>query len=212
MEYREDIKKLGEMEVQKPIPLKINKVKLMLEIMDNSPKNMSELVFSNPCDSFDADDEFKREMSFYACALSNVKKAFGALSNIKRPSDYYCEMLKTDEMMEKMKKSLLKEKMEIENRDKKKEIQRLKKFGKKIQKKREVEKIKEKKSKLDNVKKFKFHKKIDELMDNIDDNTGDKKSGKFKSKSSSKFHSKSNVRKPKGKAKRPGKSKRHAGK
>ena len=194
--------------VERPQPLKINKKKIMTQLLEALPEINSELVFTSVCEEVEHTDDLKRELAFYACALLNTQKAFDTIKeNMKRPDDYYCEMLKTDAMMDKMKKSFEKQQLELDNREQKREQQRLKKFGKKIQKTREVEKQKERKTKLDKIKKFKAGHKIEQLMGDIDDERKEAKDG---------GHSKKNYKKTLGKrppqkknsGKRLGKSKR----
>lgn len=57
----------------------------------------------------DVHDDLQREAAFYDHCLKGVKTAFGKLDTLGldylRPSDYYAEMIKTDEHMSKVKES-----------------------------------------------------------------------------------------------------------
>ena len=192
--------------LEAPQPLKINKKKIMNQLLKSLPEINSSLVFTSVSDEVDANDDLKRELVFYATALKNAQKAYETIEeSMQRPDDYYCEMLKSDSMMEKMKKSFEKQQLELDNREQKREQQRLKKFGKKIQKNREVEKQKERKTKLDNIKKFRKGNKIDQLMDTMDEDRHDSKS-----KNSKRTFQKPQGKRPQSKSggKRLGKSRR----
>ena len=72
-----------------------------------------------------------------------------------RPNDYYAEMLKTDEHMEKIRQKLLDEQAGIKASDNAKRQRELKKFGKQVQVNKLREREKSKRDLDDKVKAFK---------------------------------------------------------
>lgn len=183
-------------------------------------------------------DDIKRELAFYEQALSAVKdarKKFKTLNvPFKRPLDYYAEMVKSDEHMDRLKSKLVKEASEKKAREDARKQRQLKKFGKEVQVATLQQRQKEKRDVLDrikNLKKKRKHKEIDDLEFNIgvEEATSEKKSKpnskrlaknskygqgglkRFKRKNdaqSSMEISDFSHRKMKGKSIRPGKSKR----
>ena len=89
-------------------------------------------------------------------AAQHAYKLFKA-SNIPftRPSDYYAEMLKTDDHMEKIRQKLLDESAGIKASEAAKKQRSLKKFGKQVQVERLKEREKAKKDLDEKVKSFK---------------------------------------------------------
>jgi len=82
-------------------------------------------------------DDLDRESQFYKQALRNTLVAAGLYSSeglpYKKPEDFFAEMIKTDEHMELVKGSLLKEKREIDEATVRRKIRTQKKYGKQIQ-------------------------------------------------------------------------------
>ncbi|PVU85847.1 hypothetical protein BB560_006890 [Smittium megazygosporum] len=91
----------------------------------------------------DPSDDLELELGIYKqvleAAKEGKKKVLAAKVKFTRPPDYFAEMVKTDEDMEKIRKRLVEEHQSIEKSEQAKKQRELKKFGKKIQ----VEKIKE---------------------------------------------------------------------
>lgn len=85
----------------------------------------------------DPDDDFKRENFFYRVAQSAVLKAIPQLHALdvptKRPSDYFAEMVKTDDHMTKVKKYLIETKQKLALRERARQIRERRKFGKQVQ-------------------------------------------------------------------------------
>lgn len=71
-----------------------------------------------------------------------------------RPNDYYAEMLKSDEHMEKIRQKLLDETANIKASEQAKKQRHLKKFGKQVQVEKQKEREKAKKDMNDKVKSF----------------------------------------------------------
>ncbi|CAD6567518.1 MAG: rRNA-processing protein and EBNA1-binding protein ebp2 [Tremellales sp. Tagirdzhanova-0007] len=91
----------------------------------------------------DPQDDLKRETAFYKLALDQIPHArrLAAKHDIPftRPSDYYAEMVKSDEHMERVRTKLVEEAQGIKKSDAARKQRDLKKFGKQIQ----VEKLKQ---------------------------------------------------------------------
>ncbi|GMK55191.1 hypothetical protein CspeluHIS016_0202470 [Cutaneotrichosporon spelunceum] len=91
----------------------------------------------------DPDDDLKREMAFYKLALDAVPEARKLCSKydilFSRPNDYYAEMVKSDEHMERVRTKLVEESQGIKKSEEAKKQRDLKKYGKQIQ----VEKLKQ---------------------------------------------------------------------
>mmetsp|Transcript_7069 Transcript_7069/g.18122 ORF Transcript_7069/g.18122 Transcript_7069/m.18122 type:complete len:305 (-) Transcript_7069:98-1012(-) len=84
-----------------------------------------------------ANDDFARENAFYDHTVAAVQSGFALLKKhgvpIQRPSDYYAEMLKTDEHMARVKERLIVENKKIVASEQARKQRENKKFGKKIQ-------------------------------------------------------------------------------
>ncbi|KAG9471586.1 hypothetical protein GDO78_014120, partial [Eleutherodactylus coqui] len=85
----------------------------------------------------DAEDDFKREMCFYHQGQAAVLFALPRLQKLKvstkRPDDYFAEMAKTDQHMQKVRKKLQTKQISMEKSEKAKQLRALKKYGKKVQ-------------------------------------------------------------------------------
>ncbi|CAH8429304.1 unnamed protein product [Heterobilharzia americana] len=83
------------------------------------------------------DDDFKRENYFYRIAQAGVLKAIPQLHALdvptKRPSDYFAEMVKTDNHMTKIKQYLIETKQKLALRERARQIRERRKFGKQVQ-------------------------------------------------------------------------------
>jgi len=69
----------------------------------------------------------------------------------ERPSDYFAEMIKTDDHMAKIRQRLLDENASIEASERAKAQRELKKFGKKVQTEKRLEREKAKADALDKI-------------------------------------------------------------
>ncbi|KXJ26681.1 probable rRNA-processing protein EBP2 [Exaiptasia diaphana] len=103
-------------------------------------------------------DDFKREMRFYKQAQHAVTTAIPRLHSLgvktNRPEDYFAEMVKTDEHMQRVRAKLLSKQQGIERSDKMKKLREMKKFGKKVQQDVLQKRQKEKKEMIESVKKY----------------------------------------------------------
>jgi len=124
-------------------------------------------------------NDFKREMLFYRQAQATVLSALEIFRAkkipTKRPEDYFAQMFKTDEHMQKIRTKLAQKQDEEDRISKVRKLRELKKIGKKVQVEKLQNKHKEKKDMLDQVKKFRKGKtdKIDFLED-LESNKGGK--------------------------------------
>lgn len=106
----------------------------------------------------DVNDDLARELAFYNQAVEGTKLAFEKLQSMGlpflRPADYYAEMVKTDSHMEKVKGRLLAEKRRIEEAEERRKARETKKLSKEIQTQKLKERAKQKKEDIESVKKW----------------------------------------------------------
>jgi len=127
-------------------------------------------------------DDFKREEHFQALATEaarrGVIKAKRAGLPLLRPSDYFAEMVKSDEHMGKVKANLLTQKSNIEKRDKARQMRQQKKFAKDVQKTAKLKKQEEKRIAKEEIKfvKKRGEKGVKQMFNEDNDSMGVKKS------------------------------------
>ncbi|PIA41712.1 hypothetical protein AQUCO_02200262v1 [Aquilegia coerulea] len=106
----------------------------------------------------DVNDDLTRELAFYTQALEGTRKAFEKLQAMGlpflRPTDYYAEMVKTDSHMQKIKSRLLVEKKRIEEAEERRKAREAKKIAKEVQAQKTKERSKQKKDEIESVKKW----------------------------------------------------------
>ncbi|SOV05410.1 related to EBP2 - required for pre-rRNA processing and ribosomal subunit assembly [Ustilago sp. UG-2017a] len=97
----------------------------------------------------DVENDLERELAFYKQALHAAvegrKLVEASGTAFSRPSDYFAEMVKTDEHMELIRQKLLDESAAIKASEAAKKQRELKKFGKKVQVEKLQERIRNKK-------------------------------------------------------------------
>ncbi|XP_051232013.1 probable rRNA-processing protein EBP2 [Dicentrarchus labrax] len=124
-----------------------------------------------------ADDDFQREMFFYRQAQATVLEALPLLNkhgiSTKRPDDYFAEMAKSDQHMQKIRKKLISKQLILEKSEKAKKLREQRKFGKKVQVEVIQKRQKEKKAMMTAVKKYQKG-----MTDKLDFLEGDKKTSK----------------------------------
>ncbi|MFH4976878.1 hypothetical protein AB6A40_003587 [Gnathostoma spinigerum] len=177
--------------VEKKRPF-INKTVEMNEKLKKLEKNfpwIEKIDVTVPRDEITMDsleDEFGREVIFYKQAEKAVRIAFPQLLQIGvkvfRPSDYYAEMAKSDEHMQKVRKKMLEVEHGKKRQDALKKIREEKKFAVKVQKEVLENRQAEKKKFLEAVKKRRkgMKEQLDEMLDSArrlqtsddDDETG----------------------------------------
>jgi len=111
-----------------------------------------------PDGEINAEDDFQREMYFYRQAQATVLEALPKLRKLniptKRPTDYFAEMSKTDQHMQKIRKKLLTKQTAMEKSEKAKKLRELRKYGKKVQVEVLQKRQKDKKAMMSAVKKY----------------------------------------------------------
>merc|ERR1712233_20511 len=97
-------------------------------------------------------------MMFYRQAQAAVLEGIPRLQSLKvvtkRPEDYFAQMAKTDEHMNKIRAKLLSKEQGQERAEKIKKLRELKKYGKKVQLEVQQKRQKEKKDMMDEMKKI----------------------------------------------------------
>ena len=130
----------------------------------------------------DVHDDFKREMAFYRQAQAAVLQALPRLRSMnirtKRPEDYFAQMAKSDEHMQKVRQKLVSKQAAEERLDKIRKLRELRKFGKKVQVEVQQKRQKEKRDMLEQVKKFR--KGQTDKIDFLEDQEGSQQQGKRK--------------------------------
>lgn len=103
-------------------------------------------------------NDFKREMIFYRQAQAAVLEGLPRLHSMKvatkRPEDYFAQMAKSDDHMNKIRAKLLSKEQGQERADKIKKLREMKKYGKKVQIEVQQKRQKEKKDMMDELKKM----------------------------------------------------------
>uniref|UniRef100_F6S5M9 EBNA1 binding protein 2 n=1 Tax=Monodelphis domestica TaxID=13616 RepID=F6S5M9_MONDO len=87
--------------------------------------------------SVDPEDDFRREMTFYRQAQAAVLAVLPRLHQhhilTKRPQDYFAEMAKSDQQMQKIRQKLQTKQAAMAKSEKAKQLRALRKYGKKVQ-------------------------------------------------------------------------------
>lgn len=113
------------------------------------------LTTSAPVSIPDIEDDLNRELAFYAQSLSAVQEARKLLKAegvpFTRPTDYFAEMVKSDEHMGKVKGKLVDAAAGKKAAAEARRQRDLKKFGKQVQQEKLKERAQEKKQMLDRV-------------------------------------------------------------
>lgn len=110
----------------------------------------------------DVHDDLARETAFYRVALAAVKEGRARLAKhnvpYKRPEDFFCDMLKSDDHMARVKDRLLFEQKKITAVEERRKQQENRKFSKALKSHKAKEKTEDKKRTLDAVKQWKKDK------------------------------------------------------
>uniref|UniRef100_A0A8C9FER0 EBNA1 binding protein 2 n=1 Tax=Pavo cristatus TaxID=9049 RepID=A0A8C9FER0_PAVCR len=87
-------------------------------------------------DAVDPENDFQREMSFYRQAQAAVLEALPRLRKLhiptRRPDDYFAEMAKSDQQMQKIRQKLKSKQEAMEKSEKAKQLRAMRKYGKKV--------------------------------------------------------------------------------
>lgn len=117
-------------------------------------------------------DDTERELAFYKQGLDAVKQGRANLIKLKvpfsRPVDYFAEMVKSDEHMDKLKNKLLTEAANKKASEDSKRQRQLKKFGKQVQHETLQERAKQKRESLEKVKSLKKRRANNEFAGDDD--------------------------------------------
>lgn len=112
-------------------------------------------------------DDTERELAFYKQGLDAAKQGKATLLKLKvpftRPLDYFAEMVKSDEHMDKLKSKLLKEAADIKASEDAKKQRQLKKFGKKVMHETLQDRARQKKDTLERIKSLKKKRGANEI-------------------------------------------------
>ena len=117
-------------------------------------------------------NDFKREMLFYRQAQAAVLEGLPRLQSLgvktKRPEDYFAQLAKSDQHMNKIRAKLLSK--EQERAEKIKKLCELKRYGKKVQVEVQQKRQKEKKEILEEMKKMRKGQggNMDNILDQKD--------------------------------------------
>ncbi|XP_027342860.1 probable rRNA-processing protein EBP2 homolog [Abrus precatorius] len=121
----------------------------------------------------DVNDDLARELAFYTQALEGTRQIFEKLQSMGlpflRPADYYAEMVKTDNHMEKVKGRLLAEKRKMEEAEERRKAREAKRLAKEIQAQKLKERAKQKKEDIESVKKWRKQRQQSGFAGNADD-------------------------------------------
>ncbi|CAN0206193.1 unnamed protein product [Bubo scandiacus] len=134
-------------------------------------------------DAVDPENDFQREMSFYRQAQAAVLEALPRLRKLqvptRRPDDYFAEMAKSDQQMQKIRQKLKSKQEAMERSEKAKQLRAMRKYGKKVQTEILQRRQKEKKNMLNAVKKYQkgLSDKLDFLDEEQTSSQGHKKGG-----------------------------------
>lgn len=131
------------------------------------------------------EDDFKRETYFYRIAQEAVLEGLPLLRQLniptKRPADYMAQMVKSDQQMDRVRKSLLQQKTRKELSEKARKHRQLRKQAKQNQVEAQQRKAKEKREVLEKVKQFRKGK--EKNLDFLEDMKEAQRQGKPKSNS-----------------------------
>eukprot|EP00618_Florenciella_parvula_P019467 CAMPEP_0119489334 /NCGR_PEP_ID=MMETSP1344-20130328/14819_1 /TAXON_ID=236787 /ORGANISM="Florenciella parvula, Strain CCMP2471" /LENGTH=210 /DNA_ID=CAMNT_0007524367 /DNA_START=138 /DNA_END=766 /DNA_ORIENTATION=+ len=117
-----------------------------------------DIVAGEALNCTDVHDDLARELAFYEQALASVKDGRERLKAMntpwKRPEDFFCEMIKSDAHMARVKDKLLFEQKKMEAFEQRKAKQTQRKFAKAAKQSSEKEKLDYKKDNLERVEKW----------------------------------------------------------
>ena len=115
----------------------------------------------------DVFDDLERELGFYkqGLAAANVGRAKLTKENVPftRPTDYFAEMVKSDEHMDKLKQKLIETETSTKAAQDARRQRELKKFGKQVQHAKLQERAKDKRETLDKIKSLKRKRSGNEI-------------------------------------------------
>lgn len=114
------------------------------------------ITSQEPSQVDDPNDDIERELAFHEMALAATKRAIKTFENQTipwlRPTDYYAEMVKSDEHMARVKEQLIFEEKKIREAEQRRKLRDGKKFQKQLQAAKLEEKQRMKNARLEVVK------------------------------------------------------------
>lgn len=117
-------------------------------------------------------DDTERELAFFKqglnAAIEGRKQLLALKVPFARPVDYFAEMVKSDDHMDKLKAKLVSEATEKKAREEARRQRQLKKFGKQVQHETLQQRQKEKRETLEKIKSAKNKRKNNEMSGNDD--------------------------------------------
>ncbi|KAJ5098494.1 rRNA-processing protein EBP2 [Penicillium argentinense] len=123
------------------------------------------LVSQEPIEVPDPNDDLNRELAFYKVCQAAAIEARGMLKkegiSFTRPGDYFAEMVKNDEHMDKIKKKLYDEAAGKKAAAEARRQRDLKKFGKQVQVAKLQQRAKEKRDTMEKINTLKKKRKAD---------------------------------------------------
>mmetsp|Transcript_10707 Transcript_10707/g.30431 ORF Transcript_10707/g.30431 Transcript_10707/m.30431 type:complete len:306 (-) Transcript_10707:35-952(-) len=109
------------------------------------------------------DDDLTRETFFYERALESANQVVKKLKKlgvpVKRPHDYYAEMVKSDEHMKKVRSELMYEQQQLEIRDERRKTREAKRYGKQVQAEKVKQRTLAKKEAIKDLDKWRLQRK-----------------------------------------------------
>ena len=117
----------------------------------------------------DVNDDLARETHFYERALRSAEVAIKNLKEIgvavKRPDDFYAEMVKSDEHMKRVRAELIFEQTSQETREERRKAREQKRYGKQVQAEKIKERTLKKKESIKNLDKWRKQRKQNGFAD-----------------------------------------------
>ena len=117
----------------------------------------------------DVNDDLARETHFYEHALRSAEVAIKNLKEIgvavKRPDDFYAEMVKSDEHMKRVRAELIFEQTSQETREERRKAREQKRYGKQVQAEKIKERTLKKKESIKNLDKWRKQRKQNGFAD-----------------------------------------------
>lgn len=150
---------------------------LDVELVEHGQRRERQMKGRNKDFSLEDDpvhNDFKREMLFYRQAQAAAMAGLQRLDELGlpglRPDDYFAQMAKSDEHMQKVRRRLIQKQIGQQISERVRKIREIKKFGKKVQVEVEQRKHKEKREMLEKIKKFRKGKT--DTIDFLEDHQG----------------------------------------
>lgn len=106
----------------------------------------------------DVNDDLGRETFFYERALESANECVRRLKDlgipVRRPDDYYAEMVKSDEHMKRVRSELLFEQQQLEVREERRKAREAKRYGKQVQAEKVKQRTLDKKAQIKSLDKW----------------------------------------------------------